>query len=116
MRAPALRPIGFPCRARGALALSLAFCCAMAQAAPVTHTVRIEGMRFSPQVLQVRRGDTIEWINQDPFPHDAVSTARGFRSTVMAPDARWKFVARRKGDFAYRCTLHPMMTASVIVR
>lgn len=104
---------------KGALLLATVFGCAIApsaMAAPTTHTVVIEAMQFSPQVLEVRAGDTVEWINKDPFPHDAKSTGKGFKSKVMAPNARWKFVARDKGSFSYMCMLHPMMKASIIVK
>lgn len=85
-------------------------------AAPTTHTVVIEGMEFSPKVLEVRAGDTVQWINKDPFPHDATSTGKGFKSVAIAPNASWKFVAGRKGSFPYACSIHPMMTARVIVK
>ncbi len=107
------------CPGKGALLLAAVLGCTIAPfalAAPATHTVVIEAMQFSPQVLEVRAGDTVEWINKDAFPHDAKSTGKGFKSAVMAPNARWKFVARRKGSFAYACTLHPMMKASLIVK
>lgn len=110
----------FRCRGKGALFLAAALSCAMTTrhvvAAPTTHTVVIEAMQFSPQVLEIRSGDTVEWINKDGFPHDAASTGKAFRSTVMVPNARWKFVARRKGRLEYTCTLHPMMKATLIVK
>lgn len=102
------------------LILAAALSCVLAPAygviKPVTHTVLIEGMQFSPKVLQVNRGDTVVWINRDLFAHDASSTGKGFKSTLMAPNARWKFVARHTGIFSYTCTLHPMMTASLVVK
>ena len=99
-----------------AAVLSLTLAPLDALAAPITHTVVIKAMQFSPQVLTVRAGDTVEWINQDLFAHDATSVGKGFQSTVMAPHMRWKFTARQKGTFSYRCTLHPMMKALVIVK
>ncbi len=107
-------------RGRGVLFLAAALCCAVAPlevlAAPVIHTVTIESMQFTPQVLEVQRGDTIVWINKDAFPHDATSSGKQIKSPVIAPDARWQFVARRKGSFAYICTQHPMMKARIIVK
>lgn len=108
------------CCGKGALLLAAIFSGAFvplqAGAAPATHTVTIEAMQFSPPVMEIRVGDTVEWINKDLFPHNATSTARQFQSRAMAPNGHWKFVARHKGTFAYICTLHPMMKASIIVK
>jgi plastocyanin len=87
-----------------------------ALAAPKTHTVVIEAMQFSPQVLEVSPGDTIVWVNKDAFPHDATATNRGFQSKQIAPNGSWKFKAVKKGTFPYICTLHPTMKASLIVK
>ena len=107
------------CSSKGALLLALLplmFAPSQALAAPVTHSVTIEAMQFSPQVLEIKAGDTVEWINKDPFPHDAVSTTAQFKSRTIPAGGRWKFVARSKGSFTYACTLHPMMQASIIVK
>lgn len=87
-----------------------------AKAAPRTHTVVIEAMRFSPQVLEVRPGDTVVWVNKDAFPHNAVANHRSFRSKEIAPNGSWKFKAGKKGTFPYICTLHPSMKASLVVK
>ncbi|MYN47742.1 copper-binding protein [Pseudoduganella sp. FT93W] len=107
------------CCGKGALVLALlAALCAPSQtlAASATHRVIIEAMQFSPQVLEIKAGDTVEWINKDPFPHDAVSRVPQFTSGTIPAGARWTFVARRQGSFAYACTLHPMMQARIIVK
>lgn len=83
---------------------------------PRTHTIVIEAMRFSPQVLEVSPGDTVVWVNKDPFPHDATATDREFQSKQIAADASWEFKPVRKGSFSYRCTLHPVMKASLVVK
>lgn len=84
--------------------------------APKTHTVVIEAMRFSPQVLEVSSGDTVVWINKDAFPHNAIATGHGFQSKDIAPDDSWKFKAVKKGTFSYICTLHPTMKAVLVVQ
>jgi plastocyanin len=76
---------------------------------PVTHTVAIETVQFVPPALTVTVGDTIVWVNKDPFPHTAVSKEAGFDSKEIAAGASWKFAATTKGEFPYVCTLHPTM-------
>ena len=89
---------------------------ASALAASTTHQVVIEGMKFSPQTLAVKPGDTVVWVNKDAFPHDATATNDGFKSKQIAPNGSWKFKASKKGTFSYICTIHPMMKASLIVK
>ncbi len=87
-----------------------------ALAEPKTHTIVMEAMRFSPQMLEVEPGDTVVWVNKDAFPHNAVATGKGFQSPDIAPDGAWKFKAMKKGTFPYICTLHPTMKAVLTVR
>lgn len=86
-----------------------------AVAAPATsHTVVIEGVKYEPETLTVKRGDTITWVNKDPFPHTV--TAKGaFDSHEIAAGKSWKFTARKAGEYAYVCTLHPNMKATLKV-
>ncbi len=42
---------------------------------PATRTVVIGGTKYAPGTPTVKRGDTIVWINNDPFPHTV--TAKG---------------------------------------
>jgi plastocyanin len=81
-----------------------------------THTIVIEAMKFTPEVLEVTAGDTVVWRNKDPFPHNATAAGAGLKSPDMASNRSWKFKPRKKGEFSYVCTLHPGMKAKLIVR
>ena len=83
---------------------------------PKTHTVVIEGTTFAPASLTVASGDSVVWLNKDPFPHTATSKAGGFDSQVIAAGESWKYVARKQGDFAYLCTLHTTMKGVLRVK
>ena len=62
----------------------------------------------------MKRGDTVVWINKDPFPHTV--TAKGvFDSHAMAAGRSWTYTARKAGEFAYICTLHPTMKGTLKV-
>jgi plastocyanin len=75
---------------------------------PATHTVTIDAASFSPAELTVKAGDTIVWVNKDILAHTATSASGGFDSKVIQPGKSWKFVARKKGEFPYTCSFHPM--------
>jgi plastocyanin len=81
-----------------------------------THTIVIEAMKFSPEVLEVAAGDAVVWQNKDPFPHNATATGGAFKSPNIAANRSWKFKARKKGEFPYVCSLHPTMKAKLIVK
>jgi len=80
-----------------------------------THTVAMDGTRFIPDALTVQRGDRVVWVNKDPFPHTATAD-RTFDSKSIAAGHSWSYVASKSGEFAYVCTLHPGMKATLIVQ
>jgi len=75
---------------------------------PATHTVTIDGAQFSPAALTVNAGDTVVWVNKDILAHTATSASGGFDSKTIQPGKSWKYVAKKKGQFAYTCSFHPM--------
>jgi plastocyanin len=80
-----------------------------------THTIAMDGTRFIPETLTVRKGDRVVWVNKDPFPHTV--TARGtFDSRSVGAGKSWSYMARGPGEFAYVCTLHPGMKGTLIVQ
>jgi plastocyanin len=80
-----------------------------------THTLAIDGTTFQPAALTVKVGDSVIWVNKDPFPHTVTSTAGGFDSHEITPGKSWKYTAAKKGEFPYVCILHPTMKATLRV-
>jgi plastocyanin len=83
---------------------------------PATHTVVMEATAFTPATLTVAPGDTVVWVNKDPFPHTATSEPGKFDSGSVDAGKSWKFTARTKGDFDYVCTFHPTMKGTLRVK
>jgi plastocyanin len=98
------------------LATGFAAACALSGlAAAATHTVKIEGMKFVPETITVKRGDKVVWQNKDMVPHTA--TAKGkFDSGNIATDKSWSHVMGKAGRYDYVCTYHPGMKAVVVVQ
>lgn len=84
-------------------------------AAAATHTVVMEGVAFVPQTLTVKQGDTVVWVNKDPFPHTATAEDRSFDSGEMGADKTWKYTVSKKGKVPYLCALHPTMKGTLVV-
>jgi plastocyanin len=83
-------------------------------ATPTTHTVVMESVSFQPQVLTIRLGDSVVWLNKDPFPHTATSGA--FDSKVIAAEGSWRHTPKASGELPYVCLLHPTMKATLLVQ
>jgi len=104
---------------RFALAWAPALVLLLAAAAPSpgatkTHTVVIEAVKYTPESITVKHGDTVVWINKDPFPH-TVTTKGVFDSHVILPGRSWKYTPRKSGEYDYVCTLHPTMKGTLKV-
>lgn len=82
---------------------------------PATHTVIIEGVQFSPSALTVKAGDTVIWINRDPFPHTATANGGRFDSHAIEPGRSWTFTPKKAGVISYGCTYHPTMKGTLRV-
>ena len=84
-----------------------------AVAAPQTHVVLIDNMKFGPMPAGIRVGDAIRWVNKDMFRHTA--TAKGGFDVDLPPGATKSMIVRRAGTVAIFCRYHPGMRATVKV-
>ena len=81
---------------------------APAQAAPRTHLVVMQKMKFVSVPANVRRGDVILWENRDMFRHSATAKNGAF-NVDLAAGAKGKTVVRKAGAIAFVCKYHPGM-------
>ncbi|MBB4660902.1 copper-binding protein [Conexibacter arvalis] len=85
----------------------------VAQAA--TRTVTLRDIAFHPARVTIARGDRVVWRWRDGgIRHNVVS--RSFRGTGARSSGSYGVTFRRAGTFRYRCTLHPGMDGTVVVR
>lgn len=87
---------------------------AWAGRAPMRHTVLMDATAYAPLELTVHVGDSVEWVNKDPFPH-TVTCAGVFDSGSIADAASWTYRPRKTGRFPYLCVFHPNMKGTLIV-
>jgi len=106
----------FPSVARRSLAAAVAaLLIGGADAAPVVHTVTIDGFEFHPPEVTVGKGDVVVWVNKDPVPHTATAKGAALDSGSIAASGSFRFTATREGHFDYVCTLHPTMKGVLVV-
>ncbi|MBS0192691.1 MAG: cupredoxin family copper-binding protein [Proteobacteria bacterium] len=106
----------FDHRARaGILALAALLALAARPLHAATLTVTIDKFAYSPKELTVAPGDTVVWINRDQTPHTVTARDKSFGSAGLDTDDKYTFKFTKPGDFAYFCSMHPFMTASIHV-
>ena len=77
--------------------------------------VTIDGSKVEPASITVKKGETVTWVNKDPFPHTVTSAGR-FDSKSIPPNGKWRWRAKAAGEYSYICTLHPNMKGTVVVQ
>jgi plastocyanin len=80
------------------------------------NTVEIKNYMFAPATITVPAGTTVTWINRDQVPHTIVETNTLFRSAALDTDDKYTYKFEKAGTYKYFCTLHPQMTATVVVK
>jgi|SRR6516165_4535425 plastocyanin len=104
------------------IALSLLACAQKAQSAAAEDSsasapqVKIDNFSFSPQNLEITTGTTVTWTNRDDVPHNVVSTDKIFKSKTMDTDEKFSYTFTTPGTYKYFCSIHPRMTAIVVVK
>lgn len=86
------------------------------QSQPVAaDAVTIKGFAFSPANITVKVGTTVTWTNQDQDAHTVTAKNGSFGSSALDTGASYKFTFTKPGTYDYLCTIHPFMTATVVV-
>ena len=90
---------------------------ANAQEKPASNAeVRIDNFSFGPQSLSVAVDTTVTWTNRDDIPHTVVSNDGVFKSKVLDTDEKFSYSFTKAGTYSYFCSIHPKMTAKVVVQ
>jgi plastocyanin len=77
------------------------------------NVVAMAGLKFQPGTLTVAKGTTVVFINDDTAPHTVTARSGGTDSRVIDPGKRFTLVAA--SSFDYVCSIHPSMTAKLVV-
>lgn len=87
-----------------------------AESKPAGVEVNIDNFSFSSMSLTVSAGTTVTWINKDDVPHTVVSTEKVFASPALDTDEKFSYTFAKPGTYPYYCSIHPKMTAKVVVQ
>jgi plastocyanin len=78
--------------------------------------VKIDNFSFGPQTLTVAAGTTVTWTNNDDVPHNVVSDDKLFKSKALDTNDKFSYTFAKPGTYNYFCSVHPKMTAKVVVK
>ena len=87
---------------------------APASAAPQTHVIVIDKMKFGPAPSKLRFGDTILWVNRDLFRHSATAANKSFDVDLPA-GSKARTIIRSSGAIAFSCKYHPGLRGTLQV-
>ena len=94
------------------------FCCVFSISAfSSTVEVRIEKMKFVPQEVKIKAGDTVVWKSYEKRGYHTVwFKSEGMaESEPMFPDESWQRKFGKKGEYRYICGPHEEMSGVVVV-
>jgi plastocyanin len=86
-------------------------------AAPSGGTmVEIKDFMFSPMSLTVPVGGTVTWKFDDSTQHTVTADDKSFASTPMSNGQTFTHTFTTAGTVPYHCSIHPNMTATIVVK
>lgn len=80
------------------------------------NTIVMNNMAFATSSLTVPKGTTVTWQNSDGVAHTATSDSGAWDSGNIPPGGSKSVTFSTSGTFPYHCTVHPMMTATIVVQ
>lgn len=78
--------------------------------------VKIDNFSFTPSTITVPAGTQVRWTNRDDSPHTVASKDKLFKSKALDTNEAFDYTFSKPGTYQYYCSLHPRMTATVVVQ
>jgi plastocyanin len=80
------------------------------------NVITIKNFDYSPMMLTIAAGSSVTWKNLDGEPHTVVSVDGQFRSQALDQNDSFTFKFAKPGTYKYICSIHPRMTAMIMVK
>lgn len=89
-----------------------------AQAQAAEYVVNQKGKSFSPKNLVVQQGDSVKFVNEDPFAHNvfSLSETKSFDLGSHGQGTSKSVVMDKAGTVEVECAVHPDMKMTIEVR
>ena len=83
---------------------------------PGQTQVAIENFSFTPATLTVSAGTTVTWTNHDAVQHTVTAADKSYDSAPLDSSGTFSHQFMTPGTYVYHCSIHPTMTAQIIVQ
>ena len=78
--------------------------------------IHLSDFSFKPASATVNVGDTVEFINDDAYPHTVTAAGGAFDSGNLDEHASWSYTFKKAGTYTLTCSYHPNMKGMLTVR
>ncbi len=83
--------------------------------------VDMKNIQFDPKTITVKKGTTVEWVNEDSVNHDVTKRSGPgpqFASGTgnIGSGGTYKQTFNTPGTIQYHCTVHPGMDGTIVVK
>lgn len=78
-------------------------------------SIAIRNFAFNPSQVSVKAGTKVTWTNNDSVPHTVTSDSGALESGTVNSGGTFSYVFKTSGTFRYHCSIHPSMTATIVV-
>jgi plastocyanin len=97
--------------------LALAFIAGASVALAAERTIGQKGKIFSESAVEIKKGDTLVFLNDDSVVHNVLSTTPGnvFNLGSIAPGHSTPVTFDKAGSLQILCAIHPSMKMSLKV-
>jgi len=88
----------------------------LAQAMSGMIDVDIKSGAFTPAVIRITKGTTVDWVNKESIPHTVSSDfGEELDSDTLGRDQKYSHTFTQAGTYAYHCGFHPSMKGTITV-
>lgn len=79
--------------------------------------VRMKDIKFVPETVTAKVGQTIRWVNDDSVAHDVkAESGAGFASDSLSKGETFEAKVEKPGKISYVCTIHAGQKGSITVQ
>lgn len=83
----------------------------------IAGTITMRNNMFTPPQIEVPKGGTVEWVNNDDTPHTVIADqGEGPASREIPPGGTYRYTFKESGSVQYHCGIHPEMRGTIVVK
>jgi plastocyanin len=82
---------------------------------PAPISVAIKSSTFTPDIVEISKGTTVIWTNDDGVGHTVTSITGAFDSGNIGPGKTYSYTFNQAGPFEYSCANYPSMAHGKVI-